>query len=200
MHGPSGRAARGVAMSIRCFLALNYSVAATRRLVEEVERRKQAVAQAGARVAWVPAANLHVPLAFLGSVADELIEGIAGRVKQVAPRHQPLEARARGFGAFPSLARPSVLWIGAEAEGLAALQRDLAAQMEELGFAKEERPFHAHVTVGRVKHPADLASTWTGDGEVCASLISEVVVYESRTLQKGAEYVARARIPLGKAI
>jgi 2'-5' RNA ligase len=185
-------------MSIRCFLGLNYSVAATRRLVEEVERRKQAVAQTGARVAWVPAANLHITLAFLGSVADELLEGIAGAVKRVAPRHQPLEARARGFGAFPSPERPSVLWIGAEAEGLAALQRDVAAQMVELGFAKEERPFHAHVTVGRVKEPADLKTIWTGDGEVGASLISEIVVYESRTLQKGAEYVARARIPLGK--
>jgi RNA 2',3'-cyclic 3'-phosphodiesterase len=185
-------------MSIRCFLAINFSVAATRRLVEEVDRRKAEVAQAGAKVAWVPAANLHVTLAFLGSVADDLVEGIAGRLKRVAAQHQPLQARARGLGAFPSLERPSVLWIGAEADGLVKLQRDVEGQMAELGFAKEERPFHAHVTVGRVKEPANLKSIWTGDGEVCASTLTEIGVYESRTLQKGAEYLARARVPLGR--
>lgn len=187
-------------MSMRCFLALNFSVAATRRLADEVERRRAAVAQAGAKVAWVPAANLHLTLAFLGTVADDLLEGIAGRLARAAAQHQPLQARARGFGAFPSLERPNILWVGVEADGLVKLQRDVEGQLAELGFAKETRPYHPHVTVGRVKEPADVKAIWSGDGEVCASPLSEIVVYESRTLSKGAEYLARARVPLGRHI
>ena len=185
-------------MSLRCFVALNFSVAATRRIADDVEKRKAQVAAAGAKVAWVPAANLHVTLAFLGTVADEAVEAIAGRLGRVAQNFASLQARARGLGGFPSLERPNVLWVGVEAEGLATLQRDVEGQLAELGFDKETRPFHPHVTVGRVKQPADLKAAWSGDGEVAASPLAEIIVYESRTLQKGAEYIARARIPLGK--
>src|SRR5438270_10258156 len=139
-------------MNIRCFVALNFSVAATRRIAEDVERRKAQVAAAGAKVAWVPAANLHVTLAFLGTIDEDVVEAIAGRLGRVARSFAPLQGRARGLGGFPSLERPNILWIGAEADGLAKLQRDVAGQLAELGFDPETRPFHAHVTVGRVKH------------------------------------------------
>jgi 2'-5' RNA ligase len=127
-----------------------------------------------------------------------VVEAIEGRLARVAKNFAPLQARARGLGAFPSPERPNVLWVGVEAEGLIKLQRDVEGQLAELGFDQETRPFHPHVTVGRVKHAADLKATWTGDGELAASPFAEIIVYESRTLQKGAEYLARARIPLGK--
>src|SRR5262245_2537332 len=135
----------------RIFLALNFSVAVTRRIAEEVERRKAAIAEAGFRVAWVPAANLHLTLRFLGSINEELVEGVTGACKRVAARHAPIEAKAVGVGAFPSLQRPSVLWVGVEAPPtLAAFQRDVETAMVELGFEREERAYHPHVTVGRV--------------------------------------------------
>jgi 2'-5' RNA ligase len=180
---------------IRAFLALAFPVAVTRRIAEEVARRKAAVGDA--RVAWVPAANLHVTLKFLGGIPEELVEGIAGRLKQVAQRHAPIEARARGLGAFPSPSRPNVLWVGVDGgEALTRLAHDVDAAMVELGLAKEERPFHAHITVGRVKEhrgPID----WSSDAEYGTAALNEIIVYESRTHRAGAEYVARARVPLG---
>ena len=70
----------------RIFLALNFSVAVTRKIAEEVERLKPAMHDAGYRVAWVPAANLHLTLRFLGSVGEELIEGVTGACRKVAAR------------------------------------------------------------------------------------------------------------------
>jgi 2'-5' RNA ligase len=183
----------------RTFLALTFSVTTTRKIAEEVERHKAPLAEAGFRVAWVPAANLHLTLKFLGSVGEELIDGIAGACRRVAARHRPIEAKAVGLGAFPSTEKPSVLWVGVEAAAaLAVLQRDLEAAMVGLGFDKEERAYHPHVTVGRVKESrGPAAESWKSDALFGTSTLAEIIVYESRTRSAGAEYVARARVPLG---
>lgn len=183
----------------RIFLALNFSVAVTRKIAEEVERRKAPFSDGGFRIAWVPAANMHLTLKFLGSIGEELVEGVVGACRRVAARHLPFEARAVGLGAFPSLERPNVLWVGVDGPpALAALQRDVDAAMVELGFEKEERAFHPHVTVGRVKESRGSATDlWKGDVNAGGSTIGEIVVYESKTRSAGAEYVARARVTLG---
>jgi 2'-5' RNA ligase len=183
----------------RIFLALNFSVAVTRKIAEEVARLQQPMTEAGFRVAWVPAANLHLTLKFIGSIEENLIEGVTGACKRVAARHAPIEAKAGGVGAFPSVQKPNVLWVGVQAPpSLSALQRDVEAAMVELGFDKEERAFHPHVTVGRVKEARGSASDpWKSDAQLGSSLLNEIVVYESRTRSAGAEYVARARVPLG---
>ncbi len=185
----------------RIFLALNFPVAVTRRIAEEVEKRKRAFVDAGFRVAWVPAANLHVTLRFLGSVREEAIEGVVGALGRIAARHQPIDARAVGLGAFPAPERPTVLWMGVDAPALAPLQGEVEAAMVGLGFDKEERPFHAHITVGRVKEwrpSVDAAALWKSDVEAGSAPLSEIVVYESKTRSAGAEYIARARVALGK--
>ena len=183
----------------RIFLALNFSVAATRKIAEEVDRHKAAMGEAGFRVAWVPAANLHLTLKFLGSVGEEVVEGVTGACRRVAARHPPIEAKAVGLGAFPSAQKPNILWVGVESSpALAALQRDVEGAMVELGFEKEERAYHPHVTVGRVKeHRGSAADLWKSDALLASSALAEIIVYESRTRSAGAEYVARARVPLG---
>jgi len=183
----------------RIFLALTFTVAATRKIAEGVEAHKAQMAEAGFRVAWVPAANLHLTLKFLGSIGEELVEGVTSACRRVAARHRPIEANAVGLGAFPSLHKPSVLWVGVDApQALAALQRDVEAAMVELGFEKEERAYHPHVTVGRVKEARGSAENlWKSDAPLASSALAEIIVYESRTRSAGAEYVARARVPLG---
>jgi 2'-5' RNA ligase len=190
-------------MRIRAFLAANFSIAVTRRIAEEVAAHREPVAQAGLRVAWVPPANLHLTLKFLGSVREESLEAVAGALLRLPPR-APIDLRAHGLGAFPSVEAPRVLWVGVSAndgsDTLAQLAREVESAMTELGFAKEERPFHPHVTVGRVKErgPGWEAVRWTSQVDLGASTVSELVLYESKTLHDGAEYVARARIPFGR--
>jgi RNA 2',3'-cyclic 3'-phosphodiesterase len=182
---------------IRLFVAASFSVPVTRRLADEVEKRKAPVGQS-LKVAWVPPANFHLTLKFLGSAPEESVEAIAGRLARVAARHQPFELKARGLGAFPNAEQPSVLWIGADGgEALLKLQKDIEGALVALGFPVEDRAYHPHVTVGRVRERVGVAS-WTGIEEFGSSTVSEIVVYESRTLSAGAEYIARARIALGK--
>ncbi len=181
---------------IRLFVAASFSVPVTRRLAEEVERRKAQVAPA-LKVVWVAPANYHLTLNFIGSAPEESVDAIASRLAKVVARHAPFELRARGLGAFPNAENPTVLWIGAEAPGLATFQQEVETALVELGFPKEERAYHPHVTVGRVREQVS-KPVWMASDDFGSSTVSEIVVYESRTLSAGAEYIARARVALGK--
>ena len=123
----------------RIFLALNFSVAVTRKIAEEVARLQPPMTEAGFRVAWVPAANLHVTLRFIGSIEESLVEGVTGACRRVAAGHAPIEAKAGGVGAFPSLQKPTVLWVGVQAPpALSALQRDVEAHRAAFSPAQSD--------------------------------------------------------------
>ena len=74
-----------------------------------------------------------------------LAEGYAARA--------PVRLQPRGAGAFPDLRRPSVLWAGVEAlEGdLAALRAAADAAARAAGLPRDNKPFHPHITLGRVR-------------------------------------------------
>ena len=59
------------------------------------------------------------------------------------------------FGAFPTVERPRVIWVGCEGvPPLELLQHRLELGMEPLGFPIEGRAFRPHLTLGRVKKEA----------------------------------------------
>jgi 2'-5' RNA ligase len=182
-------------MRIRTFVALNLAVGVVRRIAEEVERARHSVGNL--RIAWVPPANLHVTLFFCGSVEEELIAAMTDRLRARFADFRPFDVKAGGFGCFPSHERPRVLWVGVDGgDSLMKLQKAVEEVMVSLGLPKEDRKFHPHVTVGRVKEGGP--ATWESSADLGMSHPLDIVVYESRTTAKGSEYTARARIPLGK--
>jgi 2'-5' RNA ligase len=85
---------------------------------------------------------------------------ISQQLKEIASRHPPWTIWLMGFGAFPSVRRPGVLWVGvAEDAGRAALitlAKEIDAAMAPIGFPPEPRPFHPHLTLARVRAPRHL--------------------------------------------
>jgi 2'-5' RNA ligase len=104
---------------------------------------------------WAPGSHLHLTLKFLGDVAAHMLPEVRAAIEASLADHGPFAVELRGAGAFPSVQRPRVVWVGlaagaAEATALAgSLERSLAP----LGFAPEQRAFTPHLTVGRVKAP-----------------------------------------------
>ena len=107
----------------------------------------------GGEVRWVPAANVHLTLKFLGNVAAEDQEQVKLALDAVATRHAPFEVTPSGFGAFPSGRRARILWagVGEGSERLRALAHEIEDRLAPLGFEREDRPYVPHLTLGRAR-------------------------------------------------
>lgn len=102
-------------------------------------------------VRWVPAQNIHLTLMFLGDVSQSNVSLINDSLRSETSLTPPMEISLGGIGAFPSMNRPRVIWVGVEAPAnLFSLQRRIAGAMERLGYKKEDRPFSPHLTMGRI--------------------------------------------------
>lgn len=136
---------------MRLFVAVDVSDEIVATLAETQKRLKQA----GADVAWTKPENMHLTLKFLGETADARVGEIKAALDLVALRHQPFEMKVYELGSFPEQGNPRVLWAGVTAgrEPLSALARDVEQSLAELGFPKEQRPFTAHLTLGRLRSP-----------------------------------------------
>ena len=103
-------------------------------------------------VAAVSPENLHVTLKFLGDIPTDQIAAIQQQLLSVVRGKPPFVLKVEQLGAFPSADRPSVVWVGlVDAEPLVALANEIESLLEPLGFARESRSFHAHLTLARIK-------------------------------------------------
>lgn len=104
-----------------------------------------------------PPANWHLTLRFVGKTSQSGYETLLARLSET-DLGPPFELSFGGLGAFPRPARATVLWLGTEA-GSGPLT-DLAAAVEQAvvaaGFMAEERPFHPHLTLSRIRPAQDV--------------------------------------------
>lgn len=132
--------------SIRTFVAVKFPAPSALRPV------LRSLAAMNWPVAAVSPDNLHVTLKFLGSTPIESRVAIQNQIAESVIGQPPFVLRVVGLGAFPRAERPSVLWAGLiDAEPLVSLAQQLEGALEPLGFARESRAFHPHLTLARVK-------------------------------------------------
>ncbi len=143
---------------IRAFIAIDLSPEIRRRLDQVSSQLKQRLD--GIPIRWVPASNIHLTLKFLGDVSLNNLEMLKKVLQTEVEGHHPFEVSVGGLGAFPTVRHPRVVWIGVEAPtDLASIQRGVDSAMGKLGYAQEDRPFSAHLTLGRVSRNANSRDT-----------------------------------------
>lgn len=134
---------------MRLFWALELPEPHRVAVMDVIERLRRADPRAPVR--WVRKEELHLTLKFIGD-ADEDGPMVAA-VRHALAGVAPFELALGSGGSFGG-ARPRVLWLGVGGPGLPAL-RELAETIEVAclgaGFPRDEREFHAHVTLGRVQ-------------------------------------------------
>jgi len=152
-------------------------------------------------VQWVPRANLHITLKFLGpSVDSHRLQQLTGGLRQLATKTAPFEVAAMGVGAFPNLEHPRAIWVGlhsVEAGALAALAARLETVAAEYGFEREKRRWSGHLTIGRVGDRAITDKTREAlnmlrEREFGVSKIESLTLYRSHLGPDGASYEALA--------
>jgi 2'-5' RNA ligase len=156
----------------------------------------------GVDVRWIPDANLHITLVFLGHV-DTARAARVHEVLQSPWGTRPFEFRISGAGAFPPSGPPRILWLGTGdgTDALVTLYTEASSRLASVGFEPERRPYHPHVTIGRVKEASREAGRRLRtvlEEAVTSSQnrVDAVTLFESRLSPAGARYEALLRVPL----
>ena len=158
--------------------------------------------KAGADVKWTRPEGTHLTLKFLGNIRSGLVPAMEAQLMPAFSNIKPFTLSLRGLGAFPSLGRPRVFWVGVHdsEQALAPLARQIEPLLEPLGFAPEKRPFSPHLTLGRVrsnKHMGELIDQVRQDMELAgpAFVADHAVLFKSILKPSGAEYRALVTFP-----
>ncbi len=112
--------------------------------------------------------NIHLTIRFIGEVPESLLPNIYACVKE-ASKVKSFEMTVKGMGAFPSPARPRVVWVGVE-KGAHELRRirDLMEPCLRRHSKPDRNKFVPHITIARIKggyDPACLRSIIEGYAE-----------------------------------
>lgn len=115
-----------------------------------VHRAVRSLREDSLPVRWIEPDNYHVTLKFLGEVRREGVEAVQGVLDRVAESTHSFTTALGGFGAFPTVRRPRVIWLGVGATPeFRCMKQDLEWAMGEIGYEAETRAFHPHLTLGR---------------------------------------------------
>ena len=149
---------------IRIFMAVAISEAIREKLTGIQVRLKQA----GADVGWVAPVNIHLTLLFLGTVFESQASAPAAAIDGITAVYQPCTLEVKGIGYFGRAQSPRVIWAGLtgncltgnrltgncltdDLQPLLALQREIASAAKRTGIFSDDKPFHPHLTIGRVR-------------------------------------------------
>jgi 2'-5' RNA ligase len=145
-------------------------------------------------VRWVDIDSYHVTLKFLGDVRSDRLAGIEEAITKVGQATKTFSIRLSGFGAFPTIRRPRLIWLGVGASPeLRCLKQDLESALVDHGFEAETRAFHPHITLGRADERG--AGEFRGLDEVMAGLefsgdvkVRTIDLMRSQMSKDGARY------------
>ncbi len=187
------RAAKGV----RAFVAVRMND----QVEDSIARTVDELKHPDDGVRWVPRANLHITLKFLGPAVDShRLQQLTAGLRQLATKTAPFEVAATGVGGFPNLEHPRVIWVGlhsVESGALAALASRLETVAAEYGFEREKRRWSGHLTIGRVRGDSIEDKTREALEAVRqrtfgVSKIESMTLYRSNLGPNGAHYEALA--------
>ncbi|MDP2939364.1 MAG: RNA 2',3'-cyclic phosphodiesterase [Candidatus Omnitrophota bacterium] len=135
--------------TIRSFIAIELSP----ENQEKISQIQRELKSSGADVKWVKPENIHLTLKFLGNVETSQIEIIFQILKDIAANFERFSFELNELGVFPKISSPRVIWFNCqEPTGIIAeIVLSLEEKLEKLGFAKEEREFTPHITIGRIR-------------------------------------------------
>lgn len=190
---------------VRTFIAIQFPDRIKHLIDESITPLRD---QVGDRfVRWVDASLYHLTVKFLGDVKEELLGDIQQVIRECGSAGQCFELDVGDFGVFPGIRKPRVLWVGLEARSnaLTSLKESLERSLAPLGFDRENRNFHPHVTVGRVRRrvshqdTVNLATTLDGFslGRLAEMKIDQVFLMRSELTSSGPIYTPIGRFQLG---
>ena len=182
---------------MRTFVAIDIPSPIRLKIADLVETLHPAITN----IRWTKPEGLHITLKFLGEVPPADVEEIKLKLASIHLA-TPLPVRICGAGFFPNARAPRVIWLGVNGgTELGALAGQIEETLLPLGFAKEDRAFSAHLTLGRPREPGRLAALQEllrrrEPLDMGSFVANEFFLYESKPSPKGSLYLKIARFEI----
>lgn len=159
----------------------------------------------GAR--WSRPQGIHLTFKFLGSTPEDLLAPLVSAARSTSGACEPFRLITGGPGFFGDRGRPRVLWIalGGQVDAADRLRAALEVACEAVGFEREERTFHPHLTlarfdpVRRTSAPPEILAFVRASLEGIDVPVGSLVLFESVLGPGGSTYVPRETFPMGGA-
>ena len=186
------------------FLRLFIALETPPSIILQIAAIRDRLKASHADVKWETDEKLHVTIKFLGKTDEGLLPEIVSYIRGGCGTKSPSLVTYKGVGCFPNRRSPRVVWVGIEDTNgtIVSLKDEIESVLAPLGFEKEEREFHPHVTLGRVKSERGVKSLLRMMESVTFESqpveIREVALVRSDLKPDGSVYTTLKRIPLGK--
>lgn len=144
-----------------------------------------------ANASWTAAENMHLTLVFLGEVEEDRLPALRYELDEL--HWTPFQIQLTRLGSF---SRAGVLFVEVEpTQRLLQLQVQVAAGMVRCGFALEERAYHPHITLARLRQPARSIAEHTAlPASLQRSFLADAVnLYRSHAAPAGSRYEVLAQ-------
>ena len=179
----------------RMFIAADISDAQRTAAADLVARLKKGIQFTKARPSWSRVEGMHLTLKFMGDVDSTRVGEIGEAVAPAAVGVAPFAVSVGGLGVFPNARQPRVLWIGVKegAKVLCDLQARIDRALRPLGFDPENRAFHPHLTLARIKALSGVEALMDvvqshKDSGLGTAQIDRLTLYRSQLAPEGSTY------------
>ena len=156
----------------------------------------------GSGVNWEEPKKFHITLKFLGDILPDDISLLDSSLRSATKALVSFEVRLTRCGVFPTAHAPKVVWVGSHPTDNASLA-DIFNEVEGAcmlaGFKKDERQFHPHITIGRVKRKMPESLIQKVENTTFEPLIfpcTELLIMKSVLSPSGSTYSKQSIIPL----
>jgi 2'-5' RNA ligase len=199
LHPPgTSRTTRAVKETYwRTFCAIELPAELSSRAASHITRLRTEVPQISA--SWNRDGKFHITLKFLGEIPQRQVKDVSEAADRAVGEIAPFKIIVEQAGVFPKHGPPRILWIGiTDSEGkLQRLQARLDDECAKQGFAKEDRPFHPHLTLARLRRPEGARTLALKHKELgfepVVVNVSELLVFRSELGQEGSKYTVISR-------
>jgi 2'-5' RNA ligase len=188
--------------NIRAFLAIEPPENILQAMFRLQEKLRQEIS---GRISWTKPQGQHLTLKFFGDISTEDVKNICSAVENLLASGSALNLKIEKLGVFPDARRPRVLWCGVtgDVEKLSVLQKQLDSDFTGIGFPREDRPFWAHLTLGRIKESSGvsgISEALTKHNAFAAGEFTckELILFQSKLSPQGAVYTKLAEFALGR--